>query len=435
MTTEPTTGGDKLSAAEILLWQGRFRRNFVLVVGLGTISLKWAGVIASTSVVAASIGAHPALLIGLGMIVAYLAWNELFCASLRKSRSAGTVAVSAAVIADMVLLFGIMYVITPPEEYQRGLIISIFTVQLTQLYFGSRATAYNLLVVAMLHTLVVLAASEAGALAAPAEHLWDLALFLIGALLFAKLQGQMTTRLDRIVGVFERAQDGDFSVPYDESLDLMPDAITVVGRAYNRMRTHLETIVLTDPVSGCYNRRGFEQLTTREVSRAVRGQHPLSILAIDVDHFKRINDEFGHLTGDEVLREMGALLRETARLGDVVARIGGEEFEILAPDTQTDGAQILAERIHHAFETRPFASLGPERKITVSIGISSEAARNDQIAKTLMARADEALYVAKRNGRHRTEVWHPGMRAFDGTPPGRRSIERHALGHDEFPVT
>jgi diguanylate cyclase (GGDEF)-like protein len=397
--------------------------------------LKWAGVIASTSVVAGRLGSHAALTIGLAMIAAYLVWNESLAAYLRSHRDAGTHFVVATVLADVLLLFGIMFVITPPDQYSRGLIVSIFTVQLTQLYFGSRATAYNLLAVSVAFTVAVLAAAEQGALASPAEHLWDLALFLVGALLFAKLQGQMTLRLARIVSVFERAQDGDFSVAYDESLDQMPDAITIVGRAYNRMRTRLETIVLTDPVSGCFNRRGFDQLTTREVSRAVRGQHPLSVLAIDVDHFKRINDEFGHLTGDEVLREMGALLRETARLGDVVARIGGEEFEILAPDTMMDGAQILADRIHQAFETRPFASVGPSRKISVSIGIASEAARSDQVAKVLMARADEALYVAKRNGRHRTEVWHAGMRSFDGTLPGRRSIERHAIGLDEFPAT
>ncbi|MBI1808677.1 MAG: GGDEF domain-containing protein [Gemmatimonadetes bacterium] len=435
MTTELTSSGEQLSAAEILLWQGRYRRNFVLLVGLGTTALKWAGVIASNSVVAAQVGEHTALLIGLSLVAAYLLWNEALARYLRTHRDAGNRFIAATVVADMMLLFGIIYVITPPEEYARGLIVSIFTVQLTQLYFGSRATAYNLMMVAIAYTVVVLAAAEQGQLATPAERLWDLALFLIGALLFAKLQGQMTQRLARIIGVFERAQDGDFSVPYDDAADQMPDAITIVGRAYNRMRVHLETIVLTDPVSGCYNRRGFDQLSTREVSRAVRGQHPLSMLAIDVDHFKRINDEFGHLTGDEVLREMGALLRETARLGDVVARIGGEEFEILAPDTSVEGARILAERIHTAFETRPFASLGPDRKITVSIGIASESARSDQVAKVLMARADEALYVAKRNGRHRTEVWHAGMRAFDGSPPGRRSIERHALGLDEFPVT
>ncbi len=435
VTTHTHPAGDQLPVAEVLLWQAKFRRVFVVLVGLGTISLKWAGVLSSKSVVADRFGAHAALLVGLGFVIVYLGWNEAFTAYLRRHRDAGHQVVAAAVLADMVLLFGIMYVITPPSEYDRGLIVSIFTVQLTQLYFGARATSYNLLTVAVLYTVVVLAASDAGSLATPSEHLWDLALFLLGAALFAKLQGQVTQRLSRIVAVFERAQDGDFSAPYDESLDQMPDSITVVGRAFNRMRVHLETIVLTDPVSGCFNRRGFEQLTTREVSRAVRGQQPIAVLAIDVDHFKRVNDEFGHLTGDEVLREMGALLRETARLGDVVARIGGEEFEVLAPDTLVDGAQILADRIHHAFETRPFASLGPNRKITVSIGIAADTARSDQVAKVLMARADEALYVAKRNGRNRSEVWHPGMRAFDGTPPGRRSVEAKALGSNEFPVT
>lgn len=432
MSSDLSAVETQLSSAEILLWQGKFRRTFVLVVGLGTTALKWAGVIASNSVVAGRLGVHPALLIGLAMIGTYLIANEVFCAVIRRRGTAGRRAVAMAVLADMVLLFGILLVITPPTEYARGLILSIFTVQLTQLYFGSRATVYNLIVIGMAYTMVVLTAAEMGGLEVPAEHLWNLVLFMTGALLFARLQGQMTKRLARIIHVFERVQDGDFSEGYDEKLDHMPDAITVVGRAYNKMRTHLETIVLTDPVTGCFNRRGFEQLTTREVSRAVRGTHPMAVLAIDVDHFKLVNDEFGHLTGDEVLREMGALLRDTARLGDVVARIGGEEFEILAPDTELEGATILADRIHHAFETRPFASLGPNRKITVSIGIASEAARSDQVAKTLIARADEALYVAKRNGRHRTEVWHPGMRTFDGTAAGRRSMERTAV--NEFPT-
>ena len=117
------------------------------------------------------------------------------------------------------------------------------------------------------------------------------------------------------------------------------------------------------------------------------------------------------------------MLRETARLGDVVARYGGEEFEILAPDTNHEGAEILADRIQQAFRTRPFAAVGVDRTVTVSIGIASDIARNDQVASVLIARADEALYVAKRNGRDRTERWHPGMRAFDGSLPGRRSVE------------
>jgi diguanylate cyclase (GGDEF)-like protein len=229
-------------------------------------------------------------------------------------------------------------------------------------------------------------------------------------------------RLERVLALFERAQEGDFAGIYDESLDRMPDPITMIGRSYNKMRVRLQSIVLTDPLSGCFNRRGFDQLCVREVARAVRGHHPMSVLAIDVDHFKRVNDEFGHLTGDEVLREMGARLRETARAGDVVARIGGEEFEILAPDTNAVGARILADRVQGAFRGKPFTSLGGVREIGVSIGIASADAQNDQIVSVLIARADEALYVAKRNGRDRSELWVPGLRAFDGQLPGRRSI-------------
>ena len=395
---------------------------FVVLVAFGTIALKWEGVIASTSVVAQRIGAHQALVWSAVMTVAYLAFNESMMLWVRRGGAAGHTAVALAIVADMALLFSIVYLATPPVEYPRALIVSVFTVQFTLLFVGARATLYCLASVALGYIIIVVAASDAGEIASMAEHFWTLALYLLGSILFVALQGQMSKRLQRIVHVFERAQEGDFSLQYDETLDRMPDAITVVGRAYNRMRGHLETIVLTDPLSGCFNRRGFDQLATREVSRAMRGGQPLSVLAIDVDHFKKINDEYGHLTGDEVLREIGALLRETARLGDVVARIGGEEFEILAPDTSADGARILAERIKSAFDTRPFSSVHGERKITVSIGIASEIARNDQVADVLIARADEALYVAKRNGRDRAELWEAGLRAFDGSAPGRRSM-------------
>jgi diguanylate cyclase (GGDEF)-like protein len=425
----PASG--ELSTAEILQWQGKFRRVFVLLIGFGTIALKWAGVISSDSVVARSMGAHGALMTGAALIIVYLVFVQGMMSFLASRRVAGQDTVIVMVVADMLLLFSAMYVVTPPSEYSRALIIAIFPVQFTQLYFGHRATIYNLVSVAVFYTMIVLAAADHGMLTELAERFWDLSLFLVGTLLFVLLQGHITKRLERIVHVFERAQEGDFSLQYDESLDKMPDAITVVGRAYNRMRGHLETIVLTDPLSGCFNRRGFDQLATREVSRALRGSQPLSVLALDVDHFKRINDEYGHLTGDEVLREMGLLLRETARLGDVVARYGGEEFEILAPDTNHEGAQILADRIQHAFRTRPFAAVGVERAITISIGIASDIARNDQIAPVLIARADEALYVAKRNGRDRTELWHPGMRAFDGSLPGRRSIEMGSVKIEE----
>ena len=427
MTLVAVDSGE-VSNAEILLWQGRYRRTFVLLLGLGTVALEWAGVISNESILARQVGTDWAMMACIGLILGYIAFNQVLIIVVRRRGHAGAGHVLAALSADLVLILTLLYAGTPPSQYARALVISIFTVQFTQLYFGSRFTAFNLGGVALGYSALTLIAMRAGSGIDAAEQFWNLALYLVGMILFVVLQGQMATRLKRIIQVFERVQEGDFSIQYDETHDEMPDAITAVGRAYNRMRSHLEAIVLTDPLSGCFNRRGFEQLCRREVSRAMRGAQSLSVLALDVDHFKKINDEFGHLTGDEVLREMGALLRESARLGDVVARIGGEEFVVLAPNTTADGAQILAERILIAFRTRNFASVGGKVRLTVSIGMAAGVARNDQIAKDVAARADEALYAAKRNGRDRMELWAPAMLGLDNTGPGsRRSLEMNAI--------
>lgn len=355
----------------------------------------------------------------LGVIAAYLILHRVLEWHLRRAKRARTGLAVTAIASDMLALFTAVALVTPPPHFHRALIISIFTVQFTQIFFGWTATIANLVFVAVGYISLVAIAADAGAPIVPGEELWTLALYSIGVLVYLALQGQVATRMRNLVQIFTKAQDGDFSGRYDESADQMPDPVTVIGRAYNRMRAHLETIVLTDPLSGCFNRRGLNQLAEREVSRAIRGKKHIAVLAIDVDHFKTINDDYGHLTGDEVIREVGQLLRDTAREIDVVSRIGGEEFAILAPDSDDEGALILAERVMHAFRDHKFRSLPPDRRITTSVGVSAAPARDDEVAKTLLARADEALYVAKRNGRDRAVVWHAGMRAFDGSNAGR----------------
>ena len=394
-------------------------------------SLKWTGLLDATSVLSVQVGTRTSLMVATAAVVVYLGYNEAMMAHLRRVGSASRTVLHAVLVGDLVLILMVLVSVTPPSEYARGLILTVFVVQFTRLYFGLRATVVSIMAAAVGYTGLIVASTLAGALAEPAEQFWNLAIFLLGSLMLGGLHGQVAGRLERVLQLFERAQEGDFSGTYDESLDKMPDPITMIGRSYNRMRVKLQSIVLTDPLSGCFNRRGFDQLCAREVSRAVRGHHPMAVLAIDVDHFKRINDEYGHLTGDEVLREMGARLRETARAGDVVSRMGGEEFEILAPDTNAAGAQILADRVQTAFRGKAFASLGGTRYVSISIGIASAEALNDSIASTLVARADEALYVAKRNGRDCSQLWEPGLRAFDGALPGRRSIGIAAITDDQ----
>lgn len=407
--------------ADVLIWQARYRAIFVPLIGFSTVTLKWFGVISSESLLIAKYTPREILAAVIALIAAYLLGHRLLVVYLKKSKRASAGIVVGAIASDMVLLFAGVALMTPPEHFNRALIISIFTVQFTQIFFGWAVTLVNLVLIGAGYTALVALAADAGRLMFPTEELWTLALYGIGALLYVALQGHVAARMNRLVEIFSKAQEGDFSGRFEEADDRLPDPVSVIGRAYNQMRERLQAIVLTDPLSGCYNRRGLNQLAEREVARAIRQKKELSVLAIDLDHFKRINDDFGHLTGDEVIREVGDLLRRTAREADVVARFGGEEFTILAPETNEEGALILADRVMEAFRTNKFRSLPPDTRITTSIGIAAEFARDDEVAKTLLARADEALYVAKRNGRDRSVVWHAGMRAFDGSASRPRS--------------
>jgi len=403
------------SNAEVLLWQGRYRAIFLSLVGFATVTLKWFGVISAESVFADSYPTRGLLLAVVGLCVVYLVAHRAMESYLTRTKRAPLSLVFGAIASDMIILFAVAALITPPEHFDRALLISIFTVQLTQIFFGWTATMFNLFLIGVGYTTLIALGADAGAIASPAEELWTLALYGIGVVVYLGLQGHVTARMHALVAIFSKAQEGDFSARYEEASDAMPDPVSVIGRAYNRMRSHLETIVLTDPLSGCFNRRGLNQLAEREVARAIRQKKEVAVLAIDVDHFKRINDEFGHLTGDEVIREVGALLKETAREADIVARFGGEEFTILAPESSEEGALILAERVMEAFRSHKFRSLPPDTRITTSVGVAADLARDDEVAKTLLARADEALYVAKRNGRDCAVLWHAGMRAFDGS--------------------
>lgn len=431
---EQASLGTQSSNAEILLWQGNFRRVFAVLVGPPALALKWAGLLRADSIFVPFIGINGTLGVAAGAMVAYVGFITAVNARISRTGTATRGVLYSVLVADYMAIFVVVAVSSPPDEYPRSLILSIFIIQFTRVYFDLLGAVTSVVAASLGYATLIIAATSVGALERPVDHVWTLIIFLLGALIQGSLHGAVAGRVNRLLSLFERAQEGDFSGTYDESLDRMPDPITMIGRRYNQVRLRLQTTVLTDPLSGCYNRRGFEQLCAREIARAVRVQQPMSVLAIDVDHFKKINDELGHPTGDEVLREMGIRLRETARTGDVVGRIGGEEFEILAPDTTAAGAQILADRIQAALRGKPFTSLGGTRCLGVSIGIATAQATDDQVGTLLIARADEALYVAKRDGRDRTQVWESGLRAFDGAVRVRRSVEIGPIHATDLPV-
>lgn len=158
---------------------------------------------------------------------------------------------------------------------------------------------------------------------------------------------------------------------------------------------NLHRLSLTDALTGICNRRCFDSSLETLFKQAKRYGTEFSLLVMDVDRFKRYNDDFGHPQGDIALREVARVLRGLARESDLVARLGGEEFSVLLPRTGPEGAMTLAERFRQGVETAAW----PNRPITISVGVATFAA-NEETPERLLKRADEALYRAKDNGRN-----------------------------------
>jgi diguanylate cyclase (GGDEF)-like protein len=164
----------------------------------------------------------------------------------------------------------------------------------------------------------------------------------------------------------------------------------------NELATH-------DELTGAFNRRRFMELLIEERDRAKRTHEAFSVAIFDLDHFKQVNDRFGHLAGDAVLKEFCELVRQSMRNTDRFARYGGEEFVMLMPaTTPADSAGVAVERIRQAAETKDWTPILPGHGVTLSAGVATY--RGDESIEELLARADAALYEAKHNGRNRYVV-------------------------------
>ena len=186
-------------------------------------------------------------------------------------------------------------------------------------------------------------------------------------------------------------------------LVLMLDQLAYSNQRLAEANAELARLSYTDALTGIANRRHFDGVLETEWRRGMRDSHPISVLLIDVDHFKHVNDEFGHQVGDQVLREVGRLLRAHAQRGaDLAARYGGEEFVLVLPHTSAELAQTLAERLRAAVESLDLSQiLNTGRSLTISIGTSTQIPCQDRNSAELLKLADDALYRAKAEGRNR----------------------------------
>lgn len=219
--------------------------------------------------------------------------------------------------------------------------------------------------------------------------------------------------LDDKVSSLEAGADGYLAKPYNEvelnvsiyaalRTKALQDELKQRNKQTEELLTKVEFLAITDPLTGLYNRRFFDNVLKKELTEGKRYGQSVSCLMMDIDHFKRINDTFGHETGDSVLKEIAASLRTLLREVDTIARWGGEEFIVMMPHTDINGALVPASRILKAIADRIFAKI-PDEHITVSIGLACSG-ETQNTPDILVNAADLALYEAKKKGRNRIEV-------------------------------
>ncbi len=219
------------------------------------------------------------------------------------------------------------------------------------------------------------------------------------------LQGELLG----VVQVTRNTQNSLFSNHDAELLGLFANQVAIALENI-RLYEEIQQIAIRDALTGLYNRRGLFEVAEREIDRALRYQRPLSLCLLDIDHFKQVNDTYGHLVGDEVLVRLAQILNHKIRTIDVAGRYGGEEFILLAVENDIESAGKLAERLCKFISGRPMSSSVEGVSITVSIGVVQMSESICDLTSLIQA-ADQALYLAKNSGRNQ-------VRYFSGTLAG-----------------
>lgn len=209
---------------------------------------------------------------------------------------------------------------------------------------------------------------------------------------------------------------GEFSSPEEwapvlecgacDYLVFPPNPVELAAKAKARLREkkrldQFKAEAVVDELTGVYNRRYMESQLVSKLGEAQRYHHPFSYMILDIDHFKRVNDDMGHPFGDLVLHEVATLMRSLVRKEDVLTRYGGEEFALLLPHTDRTGASVLGERVRSAVAEKSFGEGEKQRQVTISIGVATYPLDSVTKGTDLVDCADERLYRAKEEGRNR----------------------------------
>jgi two-component system, cell cycle response regulator len=213
----------------------------------------------------------------------------------------------------------------------------------------------------------------------------------------------------RIIGLLSIESDSENQFVGDTEKHLsilIANASVAITRA--RLYQKMEMLATTDGLTQLFNHRTFQEHLVKEVERARRYHRPLSLLLMDIDHFKSFNDTYGHPVGDLVLKEISSCIRTSIRVNDLAARYGGEEFTVIIPETGEEGAMVIAERIRRTVEQHVIVSLDRQLRVTISLGCATIPSHADG-NQALIDSADKALYFSKEHGRNRTTLFATGM--------------------------
>lgn len=233
-----------------------------------------------------------------------------------------------------------------------------------------------------------------------------LILFLISLFLILKRVVLPMKHLTTSMSTFEIGKTNielsDFS---KDEIGFFAKHFYLMEKKINKDYKDIKNLSLTDPLTKIGNRRSFYDISSKIFKLAKRDNEDMSIGIVDIDYFKKINDTYGHLVGDEIIKHCVSIIKNTLRNSDIISRFGGEEFVVLLPKTDINGAKIICEKIRNNIEKIPYKDKRYDISFTVSIGIS-KLIENDTEINNIIQRSDNALYEAKKNGRNNIASLH-----------------------------
>lgn len=375
---------------EVILWQRWMRYLALLVLSGAAVAFSPRGQELATLPLLAVAGFYVACVFVSGWAVQRV-----------PALTTGPLLPAMLVTADLVTVGAIFYLTSVPLLSSRFLMLALLFVPLAAFYFGWGLGAYAAALSAGIYLLIGEALPPFVPGPRPISTAANVSLFALVAGVLTYTFGRFRVRMNRLRLFCKMVEDGDLNGSLDLTVAKYPDDLTLLARSFDAMRSGLAEQIGTDALTGCMNRRALEARLKSDWRLAKRRGTHVALAAIDLDHFKQINDTRGHPVGDIVLQQLAGIMKSTARDTDAVARFGGDEFVILLPDTGWQGALTFAERLRRRVDDFTFGPPGSPMTITISVGVALARGTDPLSPEELLKEADRSLYKAKQQGRNR----------------------------------